>query len=144
MWAPPRTTDPLKQLASAGIALWLDDLSRPDLRSGGLKNLIDTKHVVGITTSAANFRGALQDGNAYHRRIRELAARGATADDIVRELTTEDVRDATDLFSAVYCHTRGLDGRVSIGGDPRLAYDTASTIEQAEIFPGSSTVMTLT
>jgi transaldolase len=79
-----------------------------------------------------DFRAALQDGSAYHQRIREFAARGTTVADIVRELTTQDVRDATDLFSDVHCHTRGLDGRVSIGGDPRLAYDIAATIEQAQ------------
>ena len=78
------------------------------------------------------FQNAFQDHAAYHQRIRELANRGATIDSIVRVLITDDVRDATDLFSEVYCQSRGLDGRVSIAVDPRLAHDTDATIEQAE------------
>ena len=46
-------------------------------------------------------------------------------------MTTDDVREACDLFAEVYTATGGVDGRVSIEVDPRLARDTAKTILQA-------------
>ena len=116
----------------AGVSLWLDDLSRQRLQSGNLKDLIEKDHIVGVTTNPSIFQAALKDGASYQKQISELAARGAGVDDTVREVTTDDVRDATDLFSAVYTRTKGVDGRVSIEVDPRLAHDTAGTIAQAQ------------
>jgi transaldolase len=127
-----RTTDPLSQLSDSGVSLWLDDLSRHRLRSGSLKELIATKRVVGVTTDPTTFQTALQDDAGYRQQISELAARGATVDDILWALMTDDVRDASDLFSAVYSRTHGVDGRVCICGDPRLAYEIDATIEQAQ------------
>ena len=46
--------------------------------------------------------------------------------------TTDDVRDACDLFLPTYQQTNGVDGRVSIEVDPRLAHDTGATISQAQ------------
>ena len=46
-------------------------------------------------------------------------------------LTTQDVRDACDVFAPVYEASGGVDGRVSIEVDPRLAHDTAGTVAQA-------------
>ena len=43
-------------------------------------------------------------------------------------MTTDDVRRACDLFRDIYRTTKGVDGRVSIEVDPRLASDTAGTI----------------
>ena len=47
-------------------------------------------------------------------------------------MTTDDVRDACDLFTATFEAVRAVDGRVSIEVDPRLAHDTAATIAQAQ------------
>jgi len=125
-------TDRLAALTAQGVSLWLDDLSRQRLHSGNLKDLIDTWHISGVTTNPSIFQTALKDTACYQKQLDELAARGATVDDTVREITTDDVRDATDLFGAVYTRTRGSDGRVSIEVDPRLAHDTAATIDQAK------------
>ena len=46
--------------------------------------------------------------------------------------TTDDVRDACDLFTATFEASGHADGRVSIEVDPRLAHDTAATIAQAQ------------
>ena len=103
-----------------------------DCMSGNLKALITDQHIVGVTTNPSIFQAALTDGASYQRQIAELAARGANVDDTVRVVTTDDVRDATDLFSGVYSRTGGVDGRVSIEVDPRLAHDTEATIAQAQ------------
>ena len=48
------------------------------------------------------------------------------------KLTTEDVREACKLFRPIYDATNGVDGRVSIEVDPRLAHNTSETIAQAK------------
>ena len=126
------TTDRLKALSDAGVSIWLDDLSRERLTSGNLADLIRDKHVVGVTTNPTIFAGALSDGEAYDEQVRELAARGASLDAAVRELTTTDVRNACDLFRDIHGATSGVDGRVSIEVDPRLAHDSAKTTAEAQ------------
>lgn len=130
--ATPKTTEgPLADLAAQGVSLWLDDLSRQRLHSGNLKELIKTKHIVGVTTNPSIFQAALKDGASYQKQLDELAARGASVDDTVREVTTDDVRDACDLFTDIFEKSGHVDGRVSIEVDPRLAHDTQGTIDQA-------------
>ncbi len=131
MTTPKSTNNPLADLAEEGVSLWLDDLSRQRLHSGNLRDLIATKHIVGVTTNPSIFQVAMKDGASYQQQLAELAARGATAQDAVREVTTDDVRDACDLFAAVFDASGHADGRVSIEVDPRLAHDTQATIAQA-------------
>ena len=125
-------TDALADLSAAGVSLWLDDLSRQRLHSGNLKELIETKHIVGVTTNPTIFAAALANGESYQKQVSELAAQGADVDDVVRATTSDDVRDACDLFADVFARTNGVDGRVSIEVDPRLAHDTAKTTAQAQ------------
>ncbi len=125
------TTDRLAQLSAAGVSIWLDDLSRERLNSGNLAELIRDKHVVGVTTNPTIFASALTHGEAYDEQVRELAARGASLDAAVREITTTDVRNACEVFRATWEASNHVDGRVSIEVDPRLAHDTEKTIAEA-------------
>jgi transaldolase len=125
-------TDPLAELSGAGVSIWLDDLSRQRLHSGNLAELISTKHIVGVTTNPSIFAAALANGESYQIQADDLKARGASVDDAVRAMTTDDVRDACDLFSSLYASTDGVDGRVSIEVEPGLANDTAGTVAQAQ------------
>ena len=122
---------PLQDLAANGVSVWLDDLSRDRIRSGNLADLVATRGIVGVTTNPSIFQAALSEGSAYDDQVDELAAAGAGVDDAVFALTTSDVRDACDVLAPVYERTDGRDGRVSIEVDPRLAHDTARTVEQA-------------
>src|SRR5689334_9413635 len=121
------TNERLADLAAAGVSIWLDDLSRERLRSGNLQSLITEDSVVGVTTNPTIFAAALANGEAYDAQVRELAARGASVDDAVREITVADVQQACDVFSGTWEHTGGVDGRVSLEVDPRLARDTDAT-----------------
>ena len=125
------SNDRLGQLAAAGVSIWLDDLSRERLNSGSLQELITDKHVVGVTTNPTIFASALSKGEAYDAQIRELAARGASVEDAVREITVADVQQACDVFSGTWETTNGVDGRVSLEVDPGLARDTDGTVAQA-------------
>ncbi len=121
----------LADLSAAGVSVWLDDLSRDRISSGNLQELIDSKSVVGVTTNPSIFQAALSKGNAYDAQVTELAERGADVDATIRTVTTDDVRNACDIFTPVFEATGGVDGRVSIEVDPRLAHDTEKTIAQA-------------
>ncbi|SOJ54858.1 Transaldolase [Mycobacterium simulans] len=121
----------LAALSAAGVSVWLDDLSRDRLRSGNLQELIDTKSVVGVTTNPSIFQKALSEGHAYDAQVAELAERGADVDATVRTVTTDDVRNACDVLAHQWEASDGVDGRVSIEVDPRLAHETDKTIQQA-------------
>lgn len=121
----------LAALSAAGVSVWLDDLSRERLQTGNLQNLIDTRSVVGVTTNPSIFQAALSKGTAYDAQVKELAERGADVDATVRTVTTDDVRNACDVLAKQYEASDGVDGRVSIEVDPRLAHDTDKTILQA-------------
>ncbi|ONI74841.1 transaldolase [Actinosynnema sp. ALI-1.44] len=122
----------LTALSGAGVSIWLDDLSRDRLNTGNLADLIRDWNVVGVTTNPTIFAGALSKGEAYDEQVRELAARGADVDATVREITTTDVRNACDLFRDVFTASGGVDGRVSIEVDPRLAHDAERTAAEAQ------------
>lgn len=124
---------PTQRLSEAGVAIWLDDLSRERLRTGNLAELIATKNVVGVTTNPTIFAAALAQGDAYDGILAELAGPPNSGDveAAVERITTDDVRDAADLLRPVYDATSAVDGRVSIEVDPRLARDTQATATTA-------------
>ena len=121
----------LSALSTAGVSIWLDDLSRDRLTSGNLQRLIDTRSVVGVTTNPSIFEHAIVNGDAYTRQLTDLAERGADAESAIRTVITDDVRSACDVLRPQWEASRGVDGRVSIEVDPRLAHDTEATVRQA-------------
>jgi transaldolase len=125
--------DPLGDLTAAGVAVWLDDLSRELLAGGGLQSLVAARHVVGVTTNPTIFASALAKGDRYDEQLAELAARNADVDTAVFLVTTDDVRAACDVLAPVHARTAGLDGCVSIEVDPRLSRDAAATAEMARL-----------
>lgn len=123
---------PTAALSALGVSIWLDDLSRERIDSGGLARLMTDRNVVGVTTNPTIFAGALAKGDAYDAQVAELAKAGASATDAVFEITTDDVAAASEIFRPVYDSTGGRDGRVSIEVEPGLAHDTAGTIAAAQ------------
>ncbi|MEU8393512.1 transaldolase, partial [Micromonospora sp. NPDC048843] len=121
----------LAELSKAGVSVWLDDLSRDRIRSGNLAELVATRSIVGVTTNPTIFQGALSQGHTYDEQVKELAAQGADADAAIRTITTDDVRAACDVLAEVFEASGGVDGRISIEVDPRLAFDTDKTVAQA-------------
>ncbi|MGW9586475.1 transaldolase [Microbacterium sp. NPDC055455] len=124
---------PTEKLVAEGVSIWLDDLSRERITSGNLTELISMRNVSGVTTNPTIFQGAIGGGgHAYADQIGELARAGASVDDAIFAATTDDVRDAADIFRPVYDATDGVDGRVSIEVSPDLAHDTDATVAQAK------------
>ncbi|XAS62514.1 transaldolase [Pseudarthrobacter sp. So.54] len=131
MTTTPSST-PTQQLSDAGVSIWLDDLSRGRLDTGTLRKLIEEKNVVGVTTNPSIFQSALAVAHDYDTVIAAQAAAGNSVEETVFSITTTDVADACDLFAPVAAATKGVDGRVSIEVDPRLAWDAAGTIAEAK------------
>ncbi len=132
---PPPNSQPndrLAQLSAAGVAVWLDDISRDRLVTGNLAELIRSRHVVGVTSNPTIFDHALSKGANYNDQIRDLALRHVSVDEASRAITTFDIRWACDVLRPVYDTTAGVDGRVSLEVDPRIAKDPpARTIAEA-------------
>jgi len=119
------------QLSAAGVSIWLDDLSRERINSGGLQKLIAERNVVGVTTNPTIFASALAKGEAYDDQVSLLAKTGVSVTDAVFEITTDDVTRASDIFREIFDTTDGFDGRVSIEVEPGLAHDAKGTVDQA-------------
>ena len=124
--------NPTQALSEVGVSIWLDDLSRERIASGGLARLIADRQVVGVTTNPTIFASALAKGEAYDAQVAELAASGKSVTEAVFEITTDDVANASDILRPVYDSTGGKDGRVSIEVEPGLAHDAAGTIAEAK------------
>jgi transaldolase len=121
----------LQELAAAGVAVWLDDLSRPRIQSGSLEQLVEQGDIVGITTNPTIFAKAIGDGSGYEEQLRDLALRGTAIGETLRLLTAWDVRAACDILRPVFDGTDARDGRVSIEVDPRIAQDAKRTTAEA-------------
>lgn len=122
---------PLTDLAAAGVAVWLDDLSRTRIHSGSLARSVDAGDIVGITTNPTIFAKAIGAGSGYEDQLRDLALRGTAIGETLRLLTAWDVRAACDVLRPVFDRTGGRDGRVSIEVDPRISQDSDRTTAEA-------------
>jgi transaldolase len=124
-------TNPLFELSAAGVAVWLDDISRDRLRTGNLADLMRTHSVVGVTSNPTIFQKAISSSSAYQEQLHDLAVRGVDVGEAARLITTADVRAACDVLRPAYDASGGVDGRVSIEVDPRLAHETERTVAEA-------------
>ena len=127
----PQAHPVLGELTAAGVSIWLDDISRERLRTGNLAELIRDWAVTGVTSNPTIFASAVAHGDAYDKQLADLAVRGVKLEEAARSIATYDIRWGCDVFRPVYDVTDGVDGRVSIEVDPRIARDTAKTIAEA-------------
>jgi transaldolase len=127
---------PTAKLHELGQSLWLDNITRPMLREGVLKGYIEELSVTGLTSNPTIFDKAISGGEAYDQQIAELASGEGSDEEIFFELALADLRDATNMFEPVHERTAGVDGFCSLEVSPKLADDTAATIEQAATLHG--------
>ena len=125
-------SDVLRELTEAGVSVWLDDISRDRLQTGNLEALRNDYHVRGVTSNPTIFAHAVSKGNAYDDQVKDLALRGVSVEEAMRMITTYDIRWACDVLRPVYDSSDGVDGRVSIEVDPRLARETSKTVAEAK------------
>src|SRR5690348_12112682 len=121
----------LMQLCAHGQSLWLDDLTREMIESGGLAERVASEGLGGVTSNPSIFAKALKRGDGYLAEVAERAVGGESPPQIYEALVTADVRAACEILRPVYERTQGLDGYASLEVSPQLAYDTQGSIEEA-------------
>ncbi len=115
-----------------GQSIWMDNLSRNIIESGELKELIESRGIVGITSNPAIFEKAIGGNQIYDRDISAGIRAGKSVEKIYEDLVFADIRNACDIFLPIYEKSNGLDGYVSIEVPPTIANDTATTIAEAK------------
>jgi transaldolase len=123
--------NPLLKLESYGQSIWMDFISRNSISSGQLQKLIGEDGVSGVTSNPTIFEKAIRGSHDYDDLIQSRIVQGQSPFEIYRALTVEDIQMAADLLRPVFERAGGQDGFVSIEVSPHLAYDTATTIDEA-------------
>ena len=120
-----------QRLHDLGQRLWLDNISRLLLTGGTLKRYIDELSITGLTSNPTIFDHAIGQTGLYDDAIRRKLREGKSGEGLFFELALEDLTRAADLFRPIHDATGGRDGWVSLEVSPLLAYDAASTLDQA-------------
>lgn len=115
-----------------GQSIWMDNLARDLIRSGELKQLIESRGICGITSNPAIFEKAIAGNVIYDDAIEAGIRAGKSVEEIYESLIFEDIRNACDIFLPVYESSNGLDGYVSIEVSPAIARDTQKTTTEAQ------------
>jgi transaldolase len=121
----------VRVLRALGQSVWLDNITRDLLDSGGMRRYIDEYDVTGLTSNPTIFDEAIGNTTAYDASIRDKAASGRTGEALFIELALEDLRRAADLFRPAFEATNGVDGWVSMEISPLLTADTAGSVAAA-------------
>jgi transaldolase len=121
----------LHKLAERGQSIWIDNLSRELVHSGGLRRLMDADAVTGVTSNPTIFQKAISGDKDYDEQLKACLEELDDPIEIFFRLAIDDVRDACDVLRPVWEQTGGADGYVSLEVEPGLAYDTEGTFEQA-------------
>src|ERR1700687_420160 len=129
-----RTMNSLQQLQDCGQSIWLDYIRRDLITSGEFQRLVEEDGVHGVTSNPTIFDKAIAAGTTYDDALRLLLAGDPHRDALTlfEKLEIEDLQMAADILRPVYDQTEGADGFVSIEVSPRLAYDTAGSIAEAQ------------
>ena len=124
----------LKQLQDCGQSIWLDYIRRDLITSGEFRRLVEQDGVHAVTSNPTIFDKAIAAGTAYDDALRLLLTADPDRDALTlfEKLEVEDLQMASDILRSVYDQTKGADGFVSIEVSPRLAYDTAGSIAEAQ------------
>ncbi|MGI8909703.1 MAG: transaldolase [Rubrobacteraceae bacterium] len=120
----------LKRMRDLGQVPWVDELSREDIKNGGLQQMVDDG-IVGVTSNPAIFQKAIGGSDLYDDQLQELARKEDDPKEIFWDIARDDIRDACDIFRPLYDGTGGEDGWISLEVQPDIAYDTQATVDEA-------------
>jgi transaldolase len=125
--------NPVQKLLEINESIWLDNLSRNLIDSGGLQHLIFQDGVTGVTSNPTIFQKAISGSKDYDASLRRFLAEGMRDEkELFLGLAVEDVSRAAQLFWPVYLRSGGLDGYVSIEVSPDLANNTEKSVAEAK------------
>jgi len=122
--------NPLVLAHEAGQSLWLDYIQRSML-GAELQTMIQTEHIMGITSNPAIFEQAIAKTDEYDKQIAaEVSANPDISNlELFNQLAVQDIQAAADAFRGTYDESDGIDGMVSLEVAPDLAHDAAGTVK---------------
>src|ERR671939_1154536 len=123
--------NPLVEIMGLGQSIWYDNIRRAMLETGDLRKKVEEDDLRGVTSNPTIFEKAITGSTDYDEQLRQLVQAGKGVDEIYEELVVRDIADAADTLKPVYDRTDGLDGYISLEVNPKLAYDTRGTIDEA-------------
>ena len=121
----------LVEIMKLGQSIWYDNIRRAMLTTGDLKKKIEEDDLRGVTSNPTIFEKAITGSTDYDEQLSKLVQAGKGVSEIYEDLVVEDIGAAADVLKPVYDKTDGLDGYISLEVNPKLAYDTQGTIEEA-------------
>lgn len=126
-------TNHIQEVQHLGQSIWLDFISRGLIASGQLKKLV-AEGLCGMTSNPTIFHKAVTTGIDYDEVIRDILSSDPDIDtkDLYDRIVVEDIQMASDILRPVYEKTDGIDGLVSLEPPAQLAYDTKTTIAEAQ------------
>jgi transaldolase/glucose-6-phosphate isomerase len=124
----------LKALTDAGVAVWLDQISRSLVAGGELARMVSQESLRGVTSNPSIFEKAILGTSDYDEEIGEMARADRDAREIYDAIAISDVQRAADTLASVHAETGGRDGFVSLEVAPNLARDTDGTLAAARAY----------
>jgi transaldolase/glucose-6-phosphate isomerase len=121
----------LVEIMKLGQSIWYDNIRRAMLTTGDLKKKIEEDDLRGVTSNPTIFEKAITGSTDYDEQLSRLVQAGKSVSEIYEDLVVEDIVNAADVLKPVYDKTDGLDGYISLEVNPKLAYDTQGTIDEA-------------
>ena len=121
----------LVEIMKLGQSIWYDNIRRAMLTTGDLRKKIEEDDLRGVTSNPTIFEKAITGSTDYDEQLRQLVQAGKGVSEIYEDLVVEDIANAADTLRPVYDRTDALDGYISLEVNPKLAYDTQGTIEEA-------------
>ncbi len=125
-------SNPLVEVMKTGQSIWYDNIRRLMLESGDLANKIADDDLRGVTSNPTIFEKAIVGSTDYNGQFKGLVA-GGKSDimELYEDLVVDDIA-AADILKPVYDKTDGVDGYISLEVNPKLAYETQGTIDEAK------------
>jgi transaldolase/glucose-6-phosphate isomerase len=124
-------TNRLVEIMKLGQSIWYDNIRRAMLTTGDLRKKIEEDDLRGVTSNPTIFEKAITGSTDYDEQLGRLVQQGKGVGEIYEDLVVEDIGNAADTLKPVYDKTDGLDGYISLEVNPKLAYDTRGTIDEA-------------
>jgi transaldolase / glucose-6-phosphate isomerase len=124
--------NPFERLHDLGQAVWLDFLSRRFIAEGGLKRLVETDGLSGVTSNPSIFEKAIGGSTDYDAALKAAESVGdCDVMSLYERLAIADIQNAADALLPVYEATERRDGYVSLEVSPYLAMNTDATVAEA-------------
>src|SRR6516165_314282 len=112
-----------------GQSPWIDNLNRPSVLQGGLRDLVESG-IRGVTSNPTIFDKAMTGSDAYDAQFRSLIEK-VPVEDAFWDMAIDDVVGACGILEGVHESSGGADGFVSLEVSPALAADTDGSVRAA-------------